>query len=104
MSKNRARGGVLQAVGAFVFGAASGSLLALLYAPASGNVTRRRLALRARTLQQSCVRQIGQTQRTLARKAERARVAAAGWITDHMPLGNGRHPIRRRTARHATVH
>ena len=103
VKENRNRGGFLRTAVAFVFGATLGSVIALLYAPASGKVTRRRLALKARDLQRTAMRRIGQTQRALATRAERVREAATGWITNHVPHGNGRHPIRRRTARHASA-
>lgn len=102
MKETRTRGGFLRTAVAFVFGATVGSVIALLYAPVSGKVTRRRLALKARELQRVAIRRIGQTQRALATKAERVREAATGWITNHAPHGNG-HPVRRRTARHASA-
>ena len=103
MKENRQRGGGLRAFVAFALGATVGSVAALLYAPASGQVTRRRLAMKARALQRDALRRLGQTQRELATKAERVREAATEWITEHVPHGNGRHPIRHRTIRHATA-
>lgn len=93
MAQIRRRGGAVRTVFAFGFGAAVGSLLALLYAPASGAVTRKRLANRIRTMKKGAVRRLGQTQRVLASKAEDVREAATEWISDHMPRnnGNGRH-------------
>ena len=101
MKDDRRRGGTFRTVGAFVLGATAGSIIALLYAPASGQVTRRRLALKARNLRRAAARQLGQTQRALATRAERVREAATEWITEHVPHGNGKHPIRRREVRHA---
>ena len=101
--ENRQRGGGLRTFLAFAIGATVGSVVALLYAPASGQVTRKRLALKARSLQRAALRRLGQTQRELATRAERVREAAAEWITDHVPHGNGRHPIRHRTIRHAAA-
>ena len=83
-----------------ILGAAVGSIAALLYAPASGEMTRRRLGRKVRELRRTAARRIGQTQRVLARKAEDVREAAAGWITEHMPHGNGR---PHRALRHATA-
>ena len=104
MKENRQRRGGLRTFLAFTIGAAVGSVVALLYAPASGQVTRKRLAMKMRTLKRTALRRIGQTQRELATRAERVREAASEWITDHVPHGNGRHPIRRRTVRHAAAH
>ncbi len=104
MKENHRGGGVFQALGAFVFGATAGSLLTLLYAPASGKVLRRRLAMQAKNLQRDAARRLGKTQRELATKAERVREAATSWIAEHVPHGNGRHPIRRRAIRHAAAH
>ncbi len=103
MKENRQRGGGLRAFVAFTLGATVGSIAALLYAPASGQVTRRRLAMKARNVQRAALRRLGETQRVLATKAERVREAASEWITDHVPHGNGRHPIRHRTTRHAAA-
>jgi gas vesicle protein len=77
--------------------------VALLYAPASGQVTRRRLAQRARQLRRVAVRRIGQTGRALSSQAERVRDAAGEWIAGHMPQGNGKQAARR-PVRHAHVH
>jgi gas vesicle protein len=99
MKEQRRRGGVFQTVATFGLGAALGSVIALLYAPASGQVTRRRLALKVRNLRKGALRRIGQTGRALATQAQNVREAATGWISDRV---NGRqHPIRRRTTRHA---
>ncbi|MBI4340817.1 MAG: YtxH domain-containing protein, partial [Candidatus Omnitrophica bacterium] len=50
MKEQRRRGGFLRTVAAFGLGATAGSIVALLYAPASGKITRRRLAMRAQVL------------------------------------------------------
>ena len=89
MKENFRRGGRLRTIGAFALGTTLGSVIALLYAPASGKVTRRRLALKARMLQRRVSRRIGETQRVLANRAERVREAAAEWIAKHMPHANG---------------
>jgi len=90
----RRRGGALRTFTAFGIGATVGSLIALLYAPASGTVTRRRMALRARNLRKAAVRRLGHTQRMLATRAGDMREAATEWITDHMPrYGNGRRAV-----------
>ena len=102
MKENRQRGTGLRTFVAFALGATVGSIVALLYAPASGQVTRRRLAMKARTLQRAALRRLGETQRALATKAESVREAAAEWIGDHVPHGNGRHTARR-PIRHAAA-
>ena len=101
MRENRRRGGIFGTVCGFALGATVGSITALLYAPASGKVTRRRLALKARNLQRTAIRRLGQTQRVLATRAELVRDAATEWIAQHVPHGNGRHAIRPRRVRHA---
>ena len=104
MKENRRRGG-LRTFLAFTLGAVVGGIVALLYAPASGQVTRRRIALKVRSLQRATVRRLGRTQRELASRANQVREAATEWIADRFPHrnGNGRHLIRRRT-RHAAAH
>lgn len=104
MKRNRGRqAGLLQATASFVLGAVTGGIVALLYAPTSGQVTRRRLLMKARGLQRTAVQRLGRAQRALATKAERVREAAAGWVTDRFPARNGRHPIRHRAIRHAAA-
>jgi gas vesicle protein len=104
MKENRRRGG-LRTFLAFTLGAAVGGIVALLYAPASGQVTRRRIALKIRTLRRDAVRRLGRTQRALATRALQVREAAGEWIADRLPHrnGNGRHLVRRRV-RHAAAH
>ena len=89
-------------LGMFVAGAAAGSIVALLFAPASGRVTRRRIGMKLRAVQRDAARQFGQVQRRLARKAETLREAASEklsdareWVAGH--VANGHH---RRTAHH----
>jgi gas vesicle protein len=98
MKENRRRGGLLRTAATFVFGAAVGSIAALLYAPASGQVTRRRLVQRVRKLRQAASRRLSRTQRAIAMRARNVREAATEWISEHVPHGNGRHAIRPRHA------
>lgn len=87
---------------AFALGAAAGSIIALLYAPASGEVTRRRLLMKAREAQRKAARKLGQAQKVLACKAEQVRESATEWIAEHVPHnGHGRRAPRRRVLRHA---
>jgi gas vesicle protein len=85
MKENRRRGGIFRTVATFALGAAAGSLVALLYAPASGKVTRKRLAMRVRNLQRTAARRLGETKRALATRAEHVREAATEWIADPKP-------------------
>ncbi len=101
MKEIRRRGGVFRTVMAFSLGATVGSMIALLYAPASGKVTRRRLVFKARTLKRAAARRLGQTTRVLASRAEHVREAATEWIADHIPHSNGKQTMRRREIRHA---
>ncbi len=88
--------------GAFALGAAAGSVAALLYAPASGRVTRRRIGMKFRTLQQTTGRKLGQAQRLLARKAQRLQRTAVRklhdareWMTNHVSNGHAKRAGRR---------
>ena len=79
-------GGFRQAVGTFTLGAAVGSIVALLYAPASGRTTRKRLKLKLRTMQRSAI----QLRDTAAKKIQHARA----WVTAHTNGHNRRLPHR----------
>ena len=103
MKEQRRRGGgFLRSAFAFTMGAAAGSIMALLYAPASGQVTRKRLARKASGLRRDAIRRLGRTRRELAIQAEQVREAAGEWIAEHVPHGNGRQHVRR-VIRHATA-
>lgn len=99
------RGGVVRTIGVFSLGAATGSVVALLFAPAAGKVTRKRIALKIKAARKTTVRRIGQASRVLARKAARLRVAATERIQNarqwvgHTMNGNGNG--KRRIAHHA---
>jgi hypothetical protein len=98
----RRRGGVLKSAAVFTLGAAVGSIAALLYAPASGKQTRRRIAMRVQTLRRETGRRLGRTGRALATQAVQVREAATDWISEHIPHGNGNgRQVRRPAARHA---
>lgn len=100
----RQGGGILRTLGAFVTGAAAGSIATLLYAPTSGAVTRRRIGLKVQALRREAQRRIGKTQRALVGKASKVREAATEWIAEHVPHRNGRQPIRQRAVRQAVAH
>lgn len=113
MSGKRNVRGILQGVAAFAVGAAAGSITALLLAPASGTVTRKRIGQRVRRLQQDATRRIDRTKRQLIRKAEGLREAtterladARVWMNRQLANGhsNGHSHARkatRRVVRHA---
>ncbi|MBI4343064.1 MAG: YtxH domain-containing protein [Candidatus Omnitrophica bacterium] len=100
MKEIRRRGGALRTAGIFALGAAVGSVIALLYAPASGQVTRKRLVMRARNLKRAALRRLGQTGRALTTRAARVRDAATEWFAERVGHRNGRQTIRR-PVRHA---
>ena len=96
MKEIRRRGGALRTGVAFALGATAGSIVALLYAPASGQVTRRRLTMKVRSLQRDAAKRLNRTQRDLALRAEHVREAATEWIAEHVPHRNGNGRIRHR--------
>jgi gas vesicle protein len=104
----RRRGGAIRTFGVFALGAAAGGAVALLFAPASGKVTRRRIALKLRTMRRKATQRIGYTQRVLVRKADTLRRAATQrlkyartWVTNHVTNGHSQRSIRR-AAHHAS--
>ena len=108
MAMNPRRGGFGRALGAFVLGATTGSIAALLYAPASGEVTRRRIRTKIRVLQTTTAREFQRTQARLAKQARQLRAAAVErvgqtreWVMERLPLANGRHPANHRAAHSA---
>lgn len=87
--KQQRRGRIVGgAVACFGLGALVGSIAALLYAPASGQLTRKRIATRMKTVRRQAValRADAGEQLKLARK----------WVVAHMPATNGH---ERRTTR-----
>ncbi len=95
------------AVGTFAAGAAAGSILALLYAPASGKMTRKKIGMKFRALGQSTNRQIKMAKKVLLKKAEGLREAAGekfgqtrDWLVERVANGNGK-KLRRRLVHHA---
>ena len=94
-----------QNLGLFALGAAAGSTLALLYAPASGRMTRKRITLKFRSLERSTGRQLQKTKKLLAKKAKDLREVATErlgntreWLVER--VGNGKHPLPRRVVHH----
>ncbi|MBI4226713.1 MAG: YtxH domain-containing protein [Candidatus Omnitrophica bacterium] len=97
-------------VGAFALGAVAGSVLALLCAPASGRITRRRIGLKVKALQSTAARRLQWTRSQLVKQARQLRAVAAEkvgetreWVMDRLPLanGNGRHSANHRTTHSA---
>ena len=93
--------------GLLALGAAAGSVLALLFAPASGKVTRKRIGSSLRGMGRSTARQLNQTKRMLAKKAGALRNAASEkigdtreWLLERVASGNGKaHALPRRAHR-----
>ena len=79
---------------AFALGATAGGIAALLFAPASGRVTRKRIAMGVSKLQRLGVRKLGQIPKLLANKVGYVREAASEWLTEH--VANGKHTVRHR--------
>jgi len=92
--------------GAFALGATAGSAVAILLAPATGRIIRKRLASKFRSVERSASRQFQQSKKLLAKKAELLKDAAVEriggtreWLLDRIPNGNGKnHPMPRRVA------
>ena len=80
---------IARAVGLVTLGAAAGSIGTLLFAPAAGRVTRRRIALQLRTLKRQTTRQLGQGIRQ-----------AQEWLVERVHNGHGRR-VQHASARHA---
>ena len=93
MKGNQPRGGKGLALAAFALGATAGSILALLFAPASGRVTRKRLAQGVHKFQRVGLRKLGQTSHLIAKKVGYVKDAATEWISEHV---NGKHVTRHR--------
>ena len=85
--------GFMQALGTFVLGAATGSIVALLYAPAAGRTTRKRLKVQFRALQRSAIA----LRDTAARKISYARK----WVRSRVTPQNGRRLATRHAVQHA---
>ncbi len=108
MGVTRQGGGLGKTITAFTLGATAGSAIALLFAPASGQVTRRRINMKLREVQRSTVRQVELAKRQLAKKAGYLREAAQDqinqareWVVARTTNGNGKHAARRRAVHQA---
>ena len=87
-------------------GLAAGSTLALLFAPASGKTTRKRLGYQFRNLGKSTTRQLKQTRKVLAKKVGYFRDAASDkiedtreWLLERVTANGKPHPMPRRAHR-----
>lgn len=88
MAQIRQRSGAGRTVGAFALGAVAGSVLGLLFAPASGPVTRKQLQRKLRELRSATT----DLQQTATKKIRTART----WVMNHLPNGHARRLSRRR--------
>jgi gas vesicle protein len=103
MGSNGHRGGsrkqLAKTLGVFALGAAAGSAVALLTAPASGKVTRKRIGMKFRSVKNAAGKQIKGAKKLLSQKALVLRREAAEkigksreWLVDRMATnGNGKH-------------
>ena len=104
----RRGGSVLRTIGLFSLGAAVGSGVALLFAPASGRVTRRRIAQKLRYTQRVAAQKLGRAGKVIARQAVNLREAATeriysakDWVAGHVTNGHATRRSTRRAAHHA---
>ena len=94
--------------GAFALGAAAGSAAALLFAPASGSVTRRRISQKFRAIERDTARQIQRAKRALVKRAGLLKQNAAEkledtreWLAERVASRNGKNAAPRRLVPHA---
>lgn len=106
MKWNPKKLGWVRDLGLFALGATAGSVAALFYAPASGRVTRKRIAMRFRSLERSAARGLNRTRKVLLRKVGNLREAAQEqlghtreWLREHAST-NGRRPLHERRLAH----
>ena len=92
MKEQRRGSGIGRTIGAFALGATAGSVLALLYAPASGQVTRKRIAMRLRTFKQTAGRRLGDLREAATERVSDAR----RWVLGHISNGHRRPSTTRR--------
>lgn len=97
-----------KAVGGFALGAAAGSTAALLFAPASGKATRKRMVLQLKSIERKAEQRILRAKKLLTRKAGLLRDNAVGkledtreWLEDRLGNHNHRQPAPRRLAHHS---
>ncbi len=108
MVEKRRGNGLGRSIGAFALGATIGSVIALLYAPAPGRATRKRIARRFREMGQQAGRQLGRTKKLLTRQAAYLREATAErvgqareWVAERVVNGHPKRTVRHHAARHA---
>ena len=85
MKNTRPQMGIFRTIMAFGIGATVGSIAGLLFAPASGKVTRKKLGMRLR-----------EVRRVAGGKLNKSITQARTWVLAHVPNGNGhgRRPLR----------
>ena len=98
MKEARRRGAALRTAGTFAIGAAVGSVVALLLAPVSGKVARKRIGMKLQNLQRRASRQFRSLERTASRKLGKQITSARSWMSNHLPNGHARRSTRRRVA------
>ena len=76
MKRNQRWGEFNGSLGAFTLGVTAGSIAAILFAPSSGQVTRKRIGMQFRSLENKATRQIRYGKRLLTKKAHVLRKAA----------------------------
>lgn len=109
MNKGNHRfGGVGKTAGAFALGATAGSVAALLLAPNSGKVIRRKLGMSFRSLKSSSVRQMKQAKKLLLKKADYFKGVASEklgatrqWLVHKVSNSNHKNAVRRRALQRA---
>lgn len=94
MTKTLPRSGRGKTIAAFAIGAAAGSVLALLFAPASGQATRKRLVQNMRKLKKDGLRKIGKATHVIVARVGDAKEAAGEWLTQRVNGHAKRHPVR----------
>ena len=86
-----------QNLGMFALGATAGSLGALLFAPSSGKVTRKRIGNQFRQAQRFLTKKAGYLKEAATEKLGETRE----WLVDHVIPTNGKHPLRHRVVSHS---
>ena len=84
-------------IGSFALGAAIGSVSALLFAPASGKVTRRRIGTQVKQAQRFLTKKAGYLKEAATEKLGETRE----WLVDHVIPSNGKQPLRHRIVSHS---
>lgn len=81
-----------KALGVFALGAALGSICGILFAPASGQVTRKRIGMQFRSAKKQLGKKLGGLKVAATEKMGETR----DWLVQRVISSNGKHPTRRR--------